>query len=108
MAASGSVPRFAMRVEEAWLSNDLSHATEAEKNAIEPKEAVATERVRSRGPAAAPGRLTRFRPLAAEFRYDDLPEAGLDRQEILSVVEKIKAWADAELVEPEPDPEPES
>lgn len=52
--------------------------------------------------------LPTLTPWATEFRYDDLPEAGLDRQGTLSVVEKVKAWADSELVEPDPDPEPES
>ena len=36
MAGTGKVPRFAARVEERWLSNDLSHASEAGKAAIEP------------------------------------------------------------------------
>jgi hypothetical protein len=51
--------------------------------------------------------LPTLTPWAAEFRYDDLPEAGLDRQEALSVVQKVKAWADTELVAPDPDDGPE-
>jgi HEPN domain-containing protein len=51
--------------------------------------------------------LPTLTPWAAEFRYDDLPDAGLDRRETLSVVEEIKAWAVAELVKPESEPEPE-
>lgn len=44
----------------------------------------------------------------AQQTVEKMIKAGLDRQGTLSVVEKVKAWADSELVEPDPDPEPES
>lgn len=36
-------------------------------------------------------------PWAAGFRYSDLPEPALDRQETLSLVERTKAWATVQL-----------
>lgn len=43
--------------------------------------------------------LPELTPWAAEFRYDDLPEAGLDRRRTLSAVEETRTWAEAELVD---------
>jgi HEPN domain-containing protein len=36
-------------------------------------------------------------PWAAGFRYSDLPEPALDRQETLSLVDRTKAWATGQL-----------
>jgi hypothetical protein len=36
-------------------------------------------------------------PWAAGFRYSDLPEPALDRQETLVLVEQTKAWAVEQL-----------
>ncbi len=43
--------------------------------------------------------LPELTPWATEFRYDDLPEAALDRRGTLAVVEETRAWAEAELRE---------
>jgi hypothetical protein len=40
-------------------------------------------------------------PWAAGFRYSDLPEPALDRQETLSMVERTKAWATRHSMVPE-------
>lgn len=48
--------------------------------------------------------LPELTPWAAEFRYDDLPEAGLDRRGTLSAVRETRVWAEAELMDFNPRP----
>jgi HEPN domain-containing protein len=43
--------------------------------------------------------LPELTPWATTFRYDDLPEAGLDRRGTLSAVQETRAWAESELVD---------
>jgi hypothetical protein len=50
--------------------------------------------------ADIPDEALGFHAQQAVVRYDDLPGPALDRQEALSVVQSVKAWADGELVEP--------
>jgi hypothetical protein len=43
--------------------------------------------------------LPTLTPWATEFRYRDVPEAALDRQETLSLVAQAKKWAVGQTAE---------